>query len=245
MSNRFIYFFLSTTILVSIYIFMTPNLLSPSNITEFVLNCSLYIYDYLLLGIYILTKKNLGFPKKRIAYAIGYFILASYSYIETYVTLNDSDINIPLIYFGIHIGVRTLFLSVFCCIEPFKSAFKNINNYIIILAFALLFIGNQYFIIDQIEFKLGVLFEFILYMIEALLIIYAINIKSLKSDTKIIFIVAALFIFLSDFLISQNIIFDYDMFAIDYNRVINTLGELGVVYSFLELLRKNKSLVKK
>ena len=82
-------------------------------------------------------------------------------------------------------------------------------------------------------------------MVEALLIIYAINIKSLKSDTKIIFIVAALFIFLSDFLISQNIIFDYDMFAIDYNRVINTLGELGVVYSFLELLRKNKSLVKK
>ena len=71
---------------------MTPNLLSPSNITEFVLNCSLYIYDYLLLGIYILTKKNLGFPKKRIAYAIGYFIVASYSYIETYVTLNDSDI---------------------------------------------------------------------------------------------------------------------------------------------------------
>lgn len=242
MSNRFLYYFFSTTILVTIYFNFEPDISNLWGASEVVLQTFLVNYDFIFFSVYLFYKYKNKRNQKVLFLGIGYLTMILFSFFEVYNfhVLRNWELNIHM-YFGFHSIARFLLLL---AIFPIKTEQKSPQLYFLLI-FILLSSSVFYYMhleLKNLETKYP--YPFLSYIYSGLLA-YCVYISTTFRDlpskkSNILFFLSLILILISDFINIQNFIFNSEIFSFENMRIINTLGELGIVYFVLNRSQKSR-----
>lgn len=244
MSNRFVFFFLSTFVMLSVYYSFESTTGSSISPVDIFLETTLYIFDYILFVGYLLSKFIKNKKKSLLFTILAFTILIVYSYFGSFYLNENNHTTWTNYFFLFHISARTLiFLSFLLEIKiPRKFIPINILFNIILISLIILFEG-------QITSAYGgAIYKSKLYIILYILEIFILNLSFINSTKNkshyYIFIISASVSLITDFVYIQNQIYFSTIFQFTTTRIFNTLAELGLVYSLISLT-ENTVIIKK
>ena len=234
MSNRFLYYFIATTILISTYFYFVPPTIQSGGTSEIVLNSILFVYDFIIFAVY-LAYKFIQKPNKKIIYLLAaYILMISFTGYETFNYYLRNWTTNTHIYLIIHSFARILLIfSIF----PKKTQMKSPNLFYLIpfIIFSIIVIYFVRLKIENFDFKYPYpIFTYFYFSIIAFGVVISTAFQDFpkKIEYKILYF-GLILIITSDFVNLQNYIIQNDLFSYAYMRILNTLGELGVVYFVL------------